>query len=158
MSMNDSMRRALEAMDVDAVRKIWEHVSPHLPQPVKDSDVIISMHHARTQANSVRFKLRAYSHRWLVDNGYPSGLPDELKPKAERIYPRVVEGVGISVNTKNPLMRPVAKAIQQSMSEAVEEAFADGRRDPAFVSARMREAGDRAKKFYEDLIASARCH
>jgi hypothetical protein len=35
---------------------------------------------------------------------------------------------------------PLAKAIEKAMSDAVAEAYADGKRAPEFVRARMREA------------------
>ena len=101
------------------------------------------LHHARTQAASMPLNLRAYSHRWLLDHGYPSGLPDELKPRAERIYPRVASAVGISVNVRSAFMKPVAEALRGAMSDAVMDAYADGKTDPAFVSARMREAREK---------------
>lgn len=140
MEHSDEMRRCLELLDVDGVRRLWAHISPHLPQPQSDAQALVMLHRARTEARSVRFKLRAYSHRWLVDNGWPSGLPDELKPKAERIYPRFVGGVGISVNTKSDWLKPAALEIRKSMENAVEDAYAEGRTEPAFVSARMAEA------------------
>lgn len=140
MDHSAEMRRCLEAVDIAGIRKLWQHVSTHLPQPERDADALVAIHHARTQSQSIAFKLRAYSHRWLTDRGYPSGLPDELKPKAERIYPRIVEAVGISVNSKSQLFKPIMTLVRDAMSDAVEEAFADGRTEPAFVSARMQEA------------------
>jgi hypothetical protein len=58
------------------------------------------------KAETVSFKARAWSHRWLTERALPSGLPDRLKPSAERVYSRVVEGVGISVNCRNPVLKP----------------------------------------------------
>lgn len=135
-----AMREALEAIDVPRMRTLWAHVSPHLPVPARDSDVIVAIHIARTQSNSVAFTLRAYSHRWLVERGYPSMLPDGLKPRAERVYPQIVEAVGIAVKASSLLVKPVAAAVQKAMGDAVEDAFADGRKDPVFVRARMQEA------------------
>jgi hypothetical protein len=153
MSYQDQFRQFLEAADIDGVRRLWEHVHPHLPAPIKDQDVLVSIHMARTQMVSIAFKLRAYSHRWLVDNGYPSQLPDELKPRAERLYPRIVEAVGISVKASHPLLKPVAASIERAMADAVEDAFASGRKDHEFVSARMREARERTERFYAELLA-----
>lgn len=104
------------------------------------------MHRARTEAESVSLKARAYSHRWLVERNLPSGLPDELKPKAERLYPVPAQAVGISVNFRSEWMRPAAVKVRGAMETAVGEAFADGRRDTAFVSARMAEAKDKTIK------------
>lgn len=95
---------------------------------------------------SIALRLRAYSHRWLINNGYPSGLPDELKPKAERIFPRIVGAVGISVNTKHEWLRPATVEIGRAMSDAVENAYADRREEPEFVRSRMIEARDRTRR------------
>lgn len=134
------MRRCLVECDVAGVRKLWAEAAPRLHQPSTDHEVLATLHHARTQVSDIPLKLRAYSHRWLTDHGYPSGLPDELRPKAERIYPMIVEAVGIAVRGKSDASRPIAKLIEQAMSDAVAEAYADGRTDVAFVKARMAEA------------------
>jgi hypothetical protein len=140
MQHSDEFRRCLEALDVAAQRKLWRHVSPHLAQPKNDAEALVTIHHARTQAASIPLKLRAYSHRWLCDHGYPSGLPDDLKPSAERIYPRVVESVGISVNFGSPVLAPVAAEVRGAMEHAVLDAYADKRTEPAFLRTRMQEA------------------
>jgi hypothetical protein len=132
-------RRCLEECDVAAVRKLWRHVAPQLHQPADDHETLATIHRARTEAAWMHLRARAYSHRWLLDNGYPSALPDELRPKAERIYPRIVEAVGISVNG-TALLRPVTTAVHRAMSDAVMDAYADGRTDPAFIRGRMAEA------------------
>jgi hypothetical protein len=69
----------------------------------------------------------------------PSMLPDELKPRAERMYPMIVSGVGIAVKAKNPLFQPVADEVRKAMEIAVREADADQRlTDVPFVRQRMR--------------------
>jgi len=135
-------RRCLVDCDTVGIRKLWAHVSPHLPQPQDDDQALVTIHHARTQAQSLPLKLRAYSHRWLTERSLPSGLPDELKPSAERLYPRIVSAVGIAVK---PFRQSAdhAKALQGAMSDAVADAYADGRQEPEFVKARMREARDK---------------
>jgi hypothetical protein len=133
-------RRCLEQLDVAAIRKLWRHVSPHLAQPKDDAEALISLHHARTQTESIPLKLRAWSHRWLLDHGMPSGLPDHLKARAERLYPHVVEGVGISVNFRSPILQPITSHVRGAMEDAVSEAYADKRTEPAFLKARMQEA------------------
>lgn len=138
-------RRSLEAMDIAGVRAIWDHVSP-VPAPASDSDMLAAMHAARTAAESVAFSLRAYSHRWLCDRCLPSLLPDHLKPRAERIYPKVVEAVGISVNYKSPHLAPAADFIRGEMELSVLESFDDKVRDPVEVRARMFAAKLRAEK------------
>jgi hypothetical protein len=135
--LNDHFRRALEDCDIALARKIWAHAMPHLPQPKDDAQALVMLHHARTQASSIAFKLRAYSHAWLCERGYPSGLPDELRPRAERIYPRIASVVGIATRTRSDL----ALAVRTAMSGAVMEAVEDRRIDDApFVRSRMSEA------------------
>jgi hypothetical protein len=134
------MRRCLIDFDIAAARRLWAHVAPHLPQGVNDADTIIVLHLSRTRANSVPLRYRAYSHRWLLDNGYPSGLPDWLKPKAERMYPRIVDAVGIAVKAGSPERIPLARAVQRAMSDVVEDHYADGVRDPLVIKPRMMEA------------------
>lgn len=128
------------------IKAVWRHVSLHLPQPQTDREALVAIHYARTLAQSIPFKLRAYSHRYLLDNGFSSGLPDDFKPKAERIYPRIVEGVGIAVRAASEYSKLIAPVIQGAMSDAVSEAYADGLTDPAFVSQRMKEARERVLK------------
>lgn len=104
------------------------------------------MHIARTQAETVSFKARAWSHRWLTERGLPSHLPDRLKPSAERLYPRVVEGVGISVNTRNPFLKPAMIEVRQSMEAVVADCYANGDTAPAIVRPRMMEARERTMR------------
>lgn len=146
MSKQDDFRQALEAGDVRRLRRMWSSFMPHLPQPENAEQAEITMHHARTVAVSISFRARAYSHRWLAERSLPSGLPDNLRPKAERLYPVIAEGVGISVNTRNPYLKPAMVEVRQAMEAAVEEAYADGRRDPAFVTSRMNLARERTMR------------
>ena len=146
-------RRCLETLDLVGVRTLWNRIAPHLPPPTDDHSTLIAVHHARTLANSISLKLRAYSHRWLLDHGFPSGLPDHLKPKAERMYPRIVEGVGVAVKASSSILRPVAKAVQGAMLDAVMDAYADKKTDPVFVKQRMMEARERQQKYFAELLA-----
>src|SRR5882724_6378311 len=116
-------RRCLEECDISAVRKLWWHLAPDLHKPASDHEALATIHRARTEAVWMHLRLRAYSHRWLLDHGYPSALPDELKPKAERLYPQIVEAVGISVNTVSSRLKPLAVIIRQNMADAVMEAY-----------------------------------
>lgn len=138
--MQSEFQRCLIDLDIPAAKKLWAHCFPHLAQPADDNQTLFMLHRARTEAQSIPLKLRAYSHRWLLDNGYPSGLPDELKPKAERMYPKIVTGVGISVNFKSTELKPVADAVHRAMSDAVMTAYADNETDPAIVKALMMQA------------------
>lgn len=137
MDAPTAFRAALEAGDIAAVRALWSAVSPHLPQPANDAEAEVSLHLARTAADSVSLDRRAWSHRWLTERGYPSQLPDRLRPSAERLYPRVVEAVGISVNLKSPVLQPAAPIITRRMSDVVEDMFANGDREPVLVKRRM---------------------
>lgn len=145
MSLQDEFRSALERGDLAQVRRIWKRVAPNMPQPETDGDAAVVMHRARSEAETISFDARAWSHRWLEERAFPSGLPDQLKPRAERIYPRTVGAVGISINV-SPYLKPAAIEVRHAMENAVEDAYADGRTDPAFVSQRMEEARARAWK------------
>lgn len=133
-------RRCLVDLDIEGMRRLWRHTSSHLPQPKNDADALAALHLARTQAKSVPFKLRAYSHRWLTERGLPSQLPDNLRPKAERMYPVVVDAVGISVNAKSELLLPIVPHIRAAMENVVLDAYANGDKDPSIIKARMNEA------------------
>ncbi len=140
MALQSAFRQCLVDFDIGVARKAWAEAFPHLPPLGSDEDVVIVLHYARTQTELIEFKHRAWSHGWLTERSYPSGLPDHLKPRAERIYPRIVEAVGIAVGARSELMKPLAAAMQKAMSDAVEECYADGRTEPEFVKQRMREA------------------
>jgi hypothetical protein len=84
------------------------------------------MHAARTGSDSISFRARAYSHAWLIERSLPSILPDELRPRAERMYPRPADAVGIAVHTRTP----IALAIRGAMEDAVRDA---GVHDPALT-------------------------
>jgi hypothetical protein len=134
-------RRCLEQLDVVAARRIWAEAQPHLPQPKTDAEAEMVLHYARTQSDSMQLKLRAWSHRWLLERGLPSGLPDRLRPSAERIYPRVVSAVGIALGATSELARAVRPHVMGAMQDAVRECYADGHQgDHALVRARILEA------------------
>jgi hypothetical protein len=138
------MRRCLEELDVPRAQTFWGHVAPHLPQPQSEAEALACLHRARTEAQSIALGYRLYSHRWLEDRGLPSGLPDELKPKAERRDPRIASAVGIAVHS------PHAEAVTEirgAMEDAVLEAEADRKlEDAPHVKARMMEARAKVRK------------
>lgn len=138
-------RQCLEEADTERLEKAWESFFPHVPVPKRHKETLIVIHTARTLID-LPLKLRAYSHRWLLDHGYPSYLPDHLKPQAERLYPKVTTAVGISVNTRHEMLKPAVSIIRGAMEDAVQEAYADGREDPSYVKERMYEARSKAKK------------
>lgn len=140
--------RIMEALDVGAARRIWRHVFPKLP-PLKDDHSILTMLHvARTKTDILADKLRFYSHCWLRDHGlsHASLLPDWLKSRAEKMYPVLSEAVGIAVRTNSPVLAPIRDLMQGAMENAVLEAYADRRTEPAFVRKRMFEAKAKAVK------------
>lgn len=138
-----AFRQLLEAGDAPGLRRAWSDLFPDMPQPETDEKAEIVMHMARTGAVSVRFRCRAYSHRWLEERGLPSQLPDDLKPRAERMYPVVAEGVGISVSTRTEWLRPALGEVRDAISDAVEECYASGDTAVPHVRERMAEARDR---------------
>jgi hypothetical protein len=69
----------------------------------------------------------------------PSALPDWLRPRADQLYPKVVEGVGIAVRGPGH-KRALALALRTAMEQAVAECYADGKTEPEFVRARMADA------------------
>lgn len=140
---HEDFRAALEAGNVRLLRRMWSTWFPHLPQPTTAEQAEAVMHHARTQAETISFKARAWSHRWLTERALPSGLPDRLRPSAERVYSRVVEGVGISVNCRNPILKPAMIEVRKAMENAVADCYASGETDPAIVRPRMAEAREK---------------
>ncbi len=140
MKHNAEFRRCLLDLDVIGICALWFEVSPHLPQPRNNEEALATLHFARTQAESIPKLKRCYSHSWLLERGLPSGLPDRLKAKADRLYPRKAEAVGIAVKSLSAGGDARARAIERAMSDAVEECYADGERDPGVIKARMAEA------------------
>jgi hypothetical protein len=146
MSYHDVMRRALEDHDVLTCVKLWEHVAPNMPQPESDDQAYFIMHHACTQTENVNLRSRAYSHRWLLDHGYPSGLPDRLKSKAEQICPKIVDAVGIACGSASEALRPLLPIVRGAMEDVVLDHYADGVKDPRIIKPRMLEARKNAIK------------
>jgi hypothetical protein len=138
---NDDYLRCLETLDVAGVRALWARTGAS--QPKTDREALASLHYARTCSTRVHTNKRAYSHSWLRGEGLPTGLPDNLKAKAERLYP-VVKGVaGISVISKHP---QIVTEVRGAMEDVVENAYADGNEDPAYIRPRMMEARKKAIK------------
>lgn len=137
--MQEHFREALEGLDIGLARKMWAHVMPHLPQPTTDAEALIVMHIARSASRSIRFQHRAYSHAWLIERGFPSSLPDELRPRAERMYPQPIAAVGIAVYNRTP----IALAIRGAMEDAVRDA---GVTNPPLTKRAIDSARARARK------------
>jgi hypothetical protein len=139
--MHEHFHAALANLDIPLLRKMWAHVSPNLSQPKSDEDALRQAHYARTIMDSMLFRTRAWSHAWLMERNLPSGLPDHLRPRAQRMYPITVGSVGIAVRGATELGRAVAPHIRGAMEDAVNEAYADGHKDePVVVKGHMMEA------------------
>ena len=143
--MNE-FKRCLIDLDTEAAIRLWPSVFPHSPLPSGHEEILLVLHFARTKTEALAFRLRAYSHSWLCDRGLPSALPDNLKPRADRLYPRIVEAVGVSVKDLSGRRQEYARRLEWAMADAVAEAYADGRRDPEFVRLRMQEARERFER------------
>lgn len=134
----------LEAGDLEGLIEFWRRAPEHL-RPGSRLEAEIMMHHIRTGSRAVRMRCRAWSHRWLVERSLPSGLPDILRPRAERLYPVAVGGVLIASAKRTPITLP----LRQVMEVVVLEDYADaGRRDPKpdVVRAHMLEARARERR------------
>jgi hypothetical protein len=140
MDHADAFRRCLIELDVVGICDLWFHVSPHLPQPKNNNEALVTIHYARTQAESIPLRLRCYSHAWLCERGLPSALPDHWKPKAARLYPHNVNAVGVAVKAMSAASVSRARAIEKAMSTAVLECYADGVTDVDRIRDRMNEA------------------
>lgn len=150
MAGHSIIREVLEKADAAAFRRHWSDIFPHLADkgPKTNTEAEISLHMARTQSEWLDDRKRCYSHAWLIERKLPSQLPDNLKAKADRLYPRVVEGVFVSANSNSPLIKPIAKLAQAAMCDAVEDAYANGDTEPAFVRSRIQDARKRTfRKF-----------
>jgi hypothetical protein len=128
-------RRCLIDMDVPGMRKLWQLVSPHLPQPATDEECIETMHRARARMHTLPNNLKAYSEAWLIERGAP----------------RDVFAVGISVkaaSSPDPRKRRRGIYVQHEMSYAAEQSLMwgiglDNPKDAAEVKRRIMEARDR---------------
>jgi len=78
-------RRCLMEMDVDGIRRLWAHTSPHLDQVHSDKEALITLHMARAECKTLPVSMRQYSDRWLRERGFGSGMPDEIKPKGWKV-------------------------------------------------------------------------
>ena len=140
MTGDTRFRQMLEDGDVDGLRQYWHHVAPNMPQPQSREAAEIVMHMTRTEAASVAFRKRAYSHRWLTERNMPSKLPDVLRPGAERMYPKVVEAVMVAVEFRSKYLRAAALEVRGEINKAIEDCYASGDTDPALVRKQMDEA------------------
>lgn len=138
--MDAEFRGALESLDLAKLRGMWARIAPHLPQPQSDEQTLAIAHHARTQASSIRQQLRCYSHCWLRERNLPSGLPVLMRRKAERMFPRVADAVGIAIGGTSETAMAIKPHVMGAMVGAVQDCYASGDREPAIVKPRMLEA------------------
>lgn len=145
MNHSAAFRRALETMDAPQLMKLWRHISPNLPQPANLEEAMVSLHYARTQALSMSLKARLYSHAWLTERGYPSGLPYEFQPKVER--PAIVSAIGVAIShqPREGEAKERAGLILHAMTNAAGEMHSDGETDPAKIRKHILLARDRAR-------------
>lgn len=124
------MRQCLRDIDVNGMRKLHTHVFPQYPAG-DDASILLNIHVARVRARWLNLKARAYSHRWLLDNGYPSDLPDHLKPKAERLYPRVVTATAYAFGGVfgSPHLRPLKKEVEAAVHTVILDTYATDKVD-----------------------------
>ena len=134
-----AFRDALARCDVARLGELWRHLFAHLPQPRNYAESEIMLHRARTEAQSLAIKDRLYSHAWLEERGYPSGLPDELRPER----PVIVSAIGISVNARDP---DLGREIHRAMVNVAGEMQADGVTDYPFIRGRMLAARAKVKR------------
>lgn len=125
-TLQSTMRDILERCDVAAFRTLNAQLFPQYPQPETAEAALVAIHRARTEAESMDFKFRAYSHGWLTERGLPSGLPDHLRPKAQRLYPVFTDCVGIALGSQSKLVKPALQLVRKPMEDAVAEMAADG--------------------------------
>lgn len=141
-----AFRAALAEGDTVTLMGLWSTLYANLPQPRDLDEMAVVMHRARTEAESVPIAKRLYSHCWLTDRGLASGLPDRLRPKAEQVHPKIVTGVGVSVNFRMKEFKWAEKIVERAMCDAVEDCYADGKTDPDYVSVAMENARLRAMR------------
>lgn len=122
----NEFKRCLVELDVQGIRRLWNHVSPNLPQPKNDDEALHTMHLARTKMKGLHPKLVKYSKAFL----------------AERARSKVVTGVGIAVHA--PVWRQAhALEVRSAMEHAVMSAYKEGvdlDTEAAEVSKRMQQA------------------
>lgn len=137
----------LESGDVEGCRAYTRKHAPHQPQPETREDAEIVFHHTRTIVSGLTLGARAYSHAWLRERSLPSGLPDELKPAAERLHPVIVEGVLISVlNANNDMARMAKPLVEADIAEAVADAYARGKTETGYIRGLMADTKARSMR------------
>lgn len=73
--------RCLRDLDVAGITKLHNHVHPEAPVR-SAAEALTTLHLARTQCEKLPLKLRQYSHKWLLERGIGSMLPERLWPNS----------------------------------------------------------------------------
>ncbi len=112
-------RRCLETLDVKGVRRLWQFVSPHLPQPKNDSEALHTIHLARASMATLPLKLKSYSEQWLKERetgviAHSVGIAVGMHGKKE---PRLVDRL---LNTRGAMEHAVITAVQDGVDLATE--------------------------------------
>ena len=142
MSVAAAFRDVLDTGDAARYRFIWGEVYPSLPQLKDIDEARLSLHQARTNAESVRLEKRLYSHSWLRERGYQSGLPVCFRPEGEQVEQRIISAVGVAVTclSDSPTRRLEAKEIERIMGEAGAELIRAGIFDKELTAKHMWQA------------------
>jgi len=145
MTAAEALRRCILDCDVDGYAALSARF-PTTIEPVASREMaFVLLHTARTESAFVPLGLRQYSHRWLRDRGCRSLLPPELRPKAEAFRPVVTDAVGVACFSEHS---EVSRGIVAAMSDAVEDCYANGDRDPAVVRPQMLMALARERRAF----------
>lgn len=121
-------KRCLRDVDIKGIRRLWQHVSPHLPQPTSDDEALHTIHLARTKMPDLHPKLRAFSEQFCRER-----------------EGRVAWGVGVSV-IATPRHKDHALEVRAAMNEAVTDSIKAGvclEHEGAEVKRRMMKAKDK---------------
>jgi hypothetical protein len=126
-----------------------------MPQPKTKKDTLATLHVCRTVNEKADFKLRAYSHAWLIERSLPSQLPDHLKPRAERLYPRIVTAAAYSINFRSPFLKPIKPLVLQAIDARMNELWADNKNKAPDSQLVLKEICDTKNNMMRKLIGSA---
>lgn len=142
MTIAEALRRIITECDVTGYAALVSR-HPEIGAVPTRAEAFVILHTARTESSFVPLALRQYSHRWLRDRGCRSLLPPELRPKAEAWRPVIVDAVGVACFAEHA---EVSRSIVGAMSNAVEDCYANGDRDPAIVRPQMLAARQRERR------------
>ena len=142
MGVASAFRDVLDTGDAARYRLIWGDVYPSLPQLKDIDEARLSLHQARTSAESVRLEKRLYSHSWLRERGFQSGLPVELRPEGEQVEHRIISAIGVAVTSmsSSPTRRLEAKEIERIMANAGADLIRAGIFDKELTAKHMWQA------------------